>query len=83
MTAHRKLAVGARVYHGGQIWARTLVGGTGAIVRVEGPDRHGDYEYLVRTGGDFSRQPGPDNPETDERWWSSSHVREAWTEPIW
>lgn len=74
---------GTRVFHGGQIWARTLPGGTGEILRVEGPDRHGDFEYLVRTGPDFSMPPSPDNPETDERWWSSRHVRRAYAEPVW
>ncbi|MFD8545603.1 hypothetical protein [Streptomyces sp. NPDC059649] len=81
MTA--RLEPGTRVFHGGQIWARTLPGGTGLIVRVEGPDLHGDYEYLVRTAADFSRRPGPDNPEVDERWWSSRHTRRAWEEPAW
>ncbi|MFB6568247.1 hypothetical protein [Streptomyces noursei] len=59
------LTPGTRVYQGGQLWARTLPGGTGTVVRVEGPDQHGEYEYLVRTGADFSRRPGTDNPEVD------------------
>lgn len=66
---------GTRVFHGGQIWARSRPGGTAEVLRAEGPDRHGDYEYLVRTGEDFSRQPGPGNPETRETWWSSRHIR--------
>ena len=71
---------GTRVFHDGQIWARSLPGGTGEVVRVDGPDHRGDYEYLVRTGHDLSRQPGPDNPETDERWWASYRVRPAYVE---
>ena len=68
------LKPGARVFHGGQIWARSLPGGTGEVIRVEGPDHRGDYEYLVRCGEDFSRRTGPDNPETRETWWSSRHA---------
>lgn len=83
MTTRTMLPVGTRVYHGGQRWACTLEGGTGVIVAVEGPDLHGDYEYLVRTGEDFSRPPGPGNPETDERWWSSLHTRRAFAGWSW
>lgn len=72
-----RISPGTRVFHGGQIWARSLPGGTGEVIRVEGPDRHGDYEYLVRTGHNFAMPPGPDNPEIDERWWASYHVRRA------
>lgn len=65
------LDIGTRVYHLGQQWAYSLPGGTGEIVARKGPDHRGDFEYKVRTGKDISRQPGPDNPETDERWWAS------------
>ncbi|MFI8942702.1 hypothetical protein [Streptomyces syringium] len=68
------IPVGTRVFHDGQVWARALPGGTGQVIKVEGPDQHGDYEYLVRTGPDFSRRPGPTNPEIDEQWWSSRRV---------
>lgn len=66
------LPPGTRVHHAGQIWARVIPGGTGVIVRAEGPDHRGQFEYLVRTGQDFSRRTGPDSPETCERWWSST-----------
>jgi hypothetical protein len=79
MTGREPYPTGTRVFHAGQRWARTLPGGTGEIVRAEGPDRNGEYEYLVRTGPDFAMGPDPeDNPETDERWWPSYHVSEAW-----
>ncbi|WP_329142902.1 hypothetical protein OIU91_04420 [Streptomyces sp. NBC_01456] len=71
------LQPGDRVYHGSQIWARSLPGGTGEVLRVEGPDHRGDYEYLVRCGQDFSRRTGADNPETCERLWSSYHTNRA------
>ena len=71
------LKPGDRVFHGGQIWARSLPGGTGEVIRAEGPDHRGDYEYLVRTGEDFSRRTGSDNPETREVWWSSRHASPA------
>jgi hypothetical protein len=79
MTDH-PLPPGTRVFHDGQIWARSLPGGTGEVIRTEGPDHRGDYEYLVRTGHDLSRQPGPGNPETDERWWASYRVCLAYVE---
>lgn len=72
------LPLGTRVFHGAQEWARALPGGTGEIIRVKGPDGRGDCEYLVRTGHQFARRPGPDNPETDERWWSSRATHRAY-----
>jgi hypothetical protein len=62
---------GTRVRHGAQIWACLSAEGTAEVIRAEGPDHRGDYEYLVRTGQDFSRPTGPDNPETRETWWAS------------
>ncbi|MGK5730208.1 hypothetical protein [Streptomyces sp. URMC 124] len=74
---HEPLPPGTRVFHAAQQWACRLPGGTAEIIRAEGPDHHGEYEYLVRTGTDFSRKPGPDNPDTDERWWSSRATSRA------
>lgn len=71
------LIPGTRVYHAAQEWACTLSGGTGEIIRLNGPDGRGDYEYLVRTGRRFASRPGPDNPEEDERRWSSRATRRA------
>jgi len=80
MRIHTRLAVGTRVYHGAQQWARAQIGGTGVIVAVaDHPCSDGSWEYQVRTGKDFSRMPGPGNPETDLRWWNSCHTRRALT----
>lgn len=64
------LPVGTRVRHYGQQWpaART---GTATIREVVGPLHDGSYEYRVLATVDFSRRPGPDNPEARETWWSS------------
>jgi hypothetical protein len=73
------LAPGTRVHHAGQIWARSIPGGTAVIVRAEGPDYRGDYEYVVQTGVDFSRRTGSTNPETCMTRWSSTTVVPAKT----
>jgi hypothetical protein len=62
---------GTRVHHISQEWARTLSGGTATVLTHKGPWPDGSYEYQVRTTADFSRQPGPNNPETRETWWAS------------
>ncbi|WP_367134502.1 MULTISPECIES: hypothetical protein [Streptomyces] len=72
------LPPGTRVFHAAQEWACALPGGTGEIIRADGPDWRGDYEYLVRTGHRFAFRPGPDNPETDERWWPSWATHRAY-----
>jgi len=69
--ANPPLPVGTRVYHGGQIWARTLPGGTGYITGVMGPYHDDTYEYFVTTTENFASRPGPDNPETRPTQWSS------------
>lgn len=79
MNRPERILNGARVYHVAQIWARTLPGGTGYVLRSEGPDHRGNYEYLVLTGEDFSRRTGPDNPEHHAVWWPSDHIRRAYT----
>jgi hypothetical protein len=68
--ATHPLPVGARVRHCGQQYPAARAG-TATIVTVKGPWPDGSYEYEVETGRDFSRPPGPDNPPTDRRWWSS------------
>lgn len=68
---------GTRVYHYSQQWAYSLLGGTATVIDHKGPWPDGSYEYLVRTGPDFSRRPGPDNPGTREVWWASHAVRPA------
>lgn len=64
------LPVGTRVRHYGQQWtaART---GTATVRAVKGPYSDGTYEYRILATEDFSRRPGPDNPETRDTWWSS------------
>lgn len=69
MTEH-PLAVGTRVRHMGQQWG-TARFGTATIQEVKGPYYDDSYEYLVTTGEDFSRSPGPGNPETRQTWWAS------------
>lgn len=71
------LSAGDRVFHAAQIWARSLKGGTAVILEVQGPDRLGEYEYLVRTGEDFSRRTGPDNPEVRKTRWASYNTMKA------
>lgn len=65
------LAVGTRVRHYGQQWPAARFG-TATIREVKGPMYDGTYEYRVSTAADFSRRPGPDNPETVSAWWSST-----------
>lgn len=65
------LDVGARVFHSGQIWARSLLGGTAVIREVLGPYHDGAYEYVVDACRDFSRQPGDDNPMDRRTQWAS------------
>lgn len=65
------LPVGARVRHYGQQWPAARQG-TATIREVRGPWPDGSYEYRVDATQDFSRRPGPDNPETRETWWSST-----------
>lgn len=62
---------GTRVYHAGQQWHRAHMDGTAHVVDSKGPYSDGSYEYDVLAGEDFSRQTGPDNPETRRTWWSS------------
>lgn len=70
MTAH-PLPIGTRVSHLNQQWARSLPGGTATVLDREGPWPDGSWEYQVRAARDFSRQPGPDNPESRTTWWPS------------
>jgi hypothetical protein len=65
------LPVGARVSHINQQWASGLPDGTATILGREGPWPDGSWEYQVRAALDFSRQPGPDNPESRTTWWPS------------
>lgn len=70
MPAHdAKLEVGDRVFHVGQEWARSLIGGTAKITGVE--ETRWGFEYTVLAGEDFSRHTGPDNPEVRVAQWSS------------
>lgn len=64
------LPVGTVVRHYGQQYPAARKG-TATITDVKGPYGDGSYEYEVATGEAFSRPPGPDNPPTDRRWWSS------------
>jgi hypothetical protein len=64
------LPAGRRVYHCNQVWPAGLPGGTARII-VAVLCYDGSYEYQVLTAEDFSRRPGPDNPETRRTWWSS------------
>lgn len=70
--ASKPLKVRDRVFHVGQIWARSLPGGTAEILEVQGPDHRDNYEYLVLTGVYFSRKPSERNPQTRKEWWSST-----------
>jgi hypothetical protein len=65
------LAPGTRVRHYGQQWPAAR-SGTATIREVQGPLHDGTYEYRVDATEDFSRRPGPDNPETRSAWWSST-----------
>ena len=65
------LPVGTRVRHHGQQWTAAR-NGTATIREVRGPYHDGTYEYRVDTTQDFSRRPGPDNPETRSTWWNST-----------
>lgn len=69
MNAH-PLPVGTRVRHYGQQWTAARAG-TATVREVNGPLHDGAYEYRVDATQDFSRRPGPDNPETRSTWWSS------------
>lgn len=69
--AEHPLPVGTRVRHYGQQWPAAR-SGTATIREVKGPWPDGSFEYRVDTTVDFSRRPGPDNPETRKAWWSSS-----------
>lgn len=64
------LEPGTRVRHYGQQWSAARQG-TATVREVRGPWPDGSYEYRVDATEDFSRQPGPDNPETRSTWWSS------------
>ncbi|MBK3575951.1 hypothetical protein JHN63_19445 [Streptomyces sp. MBT65] len=70
MTRH-PLPIGARVSHINQQWARSLPDGTATVIDRKGPWPDGSWEYHVRAARDFSRQPGPDNPESRTTWWPS------------
>ncbi|WP_198533185.1 hypothetical protein [Streptomyces sp. AcH 505] len=64
------LPVGTRVRHYGQQWPAAHQG-TATVQEVKGPYSDDTYEYRVLTTVDFSRRPGPSNPETRETWLSS------------
>lgn len=68
---------GTRVYHAGQQWHRSHMGGTASVVSSEGPYHDGTYEYEVMAGVEFSRRTGPDNPEVRATRWSSLATRKA------
>ena len=70
MSNAHPLPVGTRVRHYGQQWPAAR-SGTATIVAAEGPWPDGTYEYDVLTTQDFSRRPGPDNPETRQTRWAS------------
>lgn len=70
MNTPKPLPVGTRVRHYGQQWSAARRG-TATIREVKGPLYDGSYEYRVDATEDFSRQPGPNNPETRSTWWSS------------
>lgn len=72
------LPVGAKVFHVGQLWARTLIGGTAVVVEVKGPYRDGAYEYVLDACQEFSRRPGPDNPMNQRSQWASYATRPAY-----
>lgn len=74
------LPIGARVRHYGQQWPAAQ-SGTATVREIRGPWPDGLYEYQVATTQDFSLQPGPDNPETREAWWSSSATIPTTEEP--
>ncbi|MFG2734419.1 hypothetical protein ACGFX7_06310 [Streptomyces harbinensis] len=65
------LPVGARVRHYGQQWPAARAG-TATVRDVQGLLPDCTYEYRVQATRDFSRGPGPDNPEDRDAWWSSS-----------
>lgn len=69
MTQQPPFPVGTLVRHSGQQWATRIP--TGEIREVKGPYSDGAWEYLVRTGKDFSRRLGPDNLPARETWWAS------------
>ena len=75
----RPLANGTRVRHANQQWVTRNA--TAEVHDSKGPWPDGTYEYLVRTGEDFSREPGPDNPQTRWAWWSSSATIPTTEEP--
>lgn len=64
------LPVGTRVYHHNQQWSAARAG-TATVREVRGPYRDGSWEYRVDATADFSRQPGPANPENRSTWWNS------------
>lgn len=68
--SEQPMASGTRVHHINQQWAAARHG-TATIREIKGPYRDGSYEYRVDATEDFSRQPGPENPETRSVWWSS------------
>ncbi|MEV6840273.1 hypothetical protein AB0N17_38245 [Streptomyces sp. NPDC051133] len=70
MTGH-PLPIGTRVSHINQQWARSLPDGTATVIGREGPWPDGSWEYQVHAARDFSRQPGPDNPESRTTGWPS------------
>lgn len=74
MTIEHPLDVGARAYHTAQQWGYRYPEGTAVVLsREERPPGH--WEYRVRTGRDFSRPPGPDNPEDRETFWPGWALR--------
>jgi hypothetical protein len=73
--------VGAKVFSAGQIWARSVPGGTAVVKEVIGPDHRGDYEYVVDACRNFARRPGPDNPMDRRTQWASYNTVLAKGEP--
>ncbi len=69
-TTVHPLPVGTRVHSLGQQWAAARKG-TATITAIKGPWPDGSYEYEVLTGVDFSRAPGPNNPQTRTTRWAS------------
>ncbi|MGW6021300.1 hypothetical protein [Streptomyces sp. NPDC055099] len=65
------MPVGTRVSHINQQWARSLPDGTATVIDCKGPWPDGSWEYQVLVARDFSRRPGPDNPESRTTWWPS------------
>ncbi|MFI6088484.1 hypothetical protein [Streptomyces sp. NPDC051218] len=81
MTTH-PLPIGTRVSHINQQWAHSLPDGTATIVDRKGPWPDGAWEYQVLAARDFSRCPGPGNPESRTTWWPSWAATPSTTKEI-